>query len=82
MHINRVLVPVDFSPPSTLAVNYGVALARKLKAKLSLLHVVEQASALLYAFPLEAGKVESQRKEQAEKMLPAFVCSEDQDERD
>jgi len=82
MHVNRVLVPVDFSPPSTLAVNYGVALARKLKAKLSLLHVVEQTSALLYTFPIEAEKVDSQRKEQAEKMLPAFVCPEDQDDLD
>ena len=52
MNIKKVLVPVDFSPPSTLAVNYGVALARKLRAKLSLLHVVESPS-LLFRFPTE-----------------------------
>ncbi len=68
MHIDRVLVPVDFSPPSTLAVNHGVALARKLKAQLSLLHVVESGSALVYTFPSEADRVVTQRKEQAEKM--------------
>jgi nucleotide-binding universal stress UspA family protein len=77
MNINKVLVPVDFSPPSTLAVNCGVALARKLRAKLSLLHVVESPS-LLYRYPAEVEKVELQRKEQAENMLPALVSSEDQ----
>lgn len=82
MHIDRVLVPVDFSPPSTLAVNHGVALARKLKAKLSLLHVVESGSALLYTFPTVADRVVMQRKEQAEKMLPALVAPEDQDDLD
>ena len=82
MDIKRILVPVDFSPPSTLAVNYGVALARKLKAKISLLHVVESPGALLYTFPVEASKVEAQRKAQAEKMLPVFIGPEDQDDLD
>jgi nucleotide-binding universal stress UspA family protein len=82
MQIHRILVPVDFSPPSTLAVNHGIALARKLRAKLSLLHVVESPTALLYTFPTEAEKVEGQRREQAEKMLPILVSNEDQDDLD
>jgi len=82
MQIKKVLVPVDFSPPSTLAVNHGVALARKFRAKLTLLHVVESPSALLYTFPSEAEKVEKQRRDQAEKMLPALVSPEDQDDLD
>jgi nucleotide-binding universal stress UspA family protein len=82
MQIKKVLVPVDFSPPSTLAVNHGVALARKFRATLSLLHVVESPSALLYTFPTEADKVEAQRKDQAEKMLPMLVSDEDQDDLD
>jgi nucleotide-binding universal stress UspA family protein len=82
MQIKRVLVPVDFSPPSTLAVNHGVALARKFRATLSLLHVVESPSALLYTFPSEAERVEGQRKDQAEKMLPLLVSNEDQDDLD
>jgi nucleotide-binding universal stress UspA family protein len=73
---------VDFSPPSTLAVNHGVALARKLKAKLLLLHVVESPSALLYTFPTEAEKVERQRREQAEKMLPVLISPGDRDDLD
>jgi len=39
MQIKNLLVPVDFSPPSILAVNYGVALARKLRCRLTMLHV-------------------------------------------
>jgi nucleotide-binding universal stress UspA family protein len=82
MQIKKVLVPADFSPPSTLAVNHGVALARKYRATLSLLHVVESPSALLYTFPGEADKVVAQRREQAEKMLPLLVSDEDQDDLD
>ena len=35
MDIKHVLVPVDFSPPSQLAVNHGVALARALRGTLT-----------------------------------------------
>jgi nucleotide-binding universal stress UspA family protein len=65
-----------------LAVNHGVALARKFRAKLTLLYVVESPTALLYTFPSGAEKIEAQRKEQAEKMLPALVSPEDQDDLD
>lgn len=82
MQIKKVLVPVDFSPPSTLAVNNGIALARKFRAKLSLLHVVEAPSALLYTFPTESDRIEAQRKDHAEKMLPLLVGTEDQDDLD
>ena len=82
MHLNKILVPVDFSPPSTLAVNHGAALARKFRAKLSLLHVVDSPTALLYTFPTEAEKVERQRREQAEKMLPILISSEDRNDLD
>jgi nucleotide-binding universal stress UspA family protein len=82
MRINKVLVPVDFSPASTLAVNHGIALARKFKAKLSLLHVVETHTALLYTFPSGAEKVDRQRLAQAEKMLPILISPEDRDDLD
>jgi nucleotide-binding universal stress UspA family protein len=49
---------------------------------LVLLHVVESPSALRYTFPGEADKVEAQRKEQAQKMLPLLVSDEDQDDLD
>src|SRR5262252_7479937 len=87
MQIKRVLVPVDFSPQSTLAVNNGVALARKFGAKLTLLHVVEPPGALLhtlhlYTAPTQADKAEMERMEQAEKKLPLQVSPEDQDDLD
>jgi nucleotide-binding universal stress UspA family protein len=80
MHIKTILVPVDFSPPSTVAVNYGISLARKFRAKLTLLHVIEPATALTYAFPTESEKVEEARFERAERMLAAMVGPEDQDD--
>ena len=39
--ISRVLVPVDFSPHSELALRYATALAGRLGASVDLLHVVE-----------------------------------------
>jgi nucleotide-binding universal stress UspA family protein len=80
MHIKTVLVPVDFSPPSTVAVNYGMSLARKFRAKLTLLHVIEPATALTYTFPTESEKAEEERFERAERMLGAMVGPEDQDD--
>jgi nucleotide-binding universal stress UspA family protein len=82
MHIKKVLVPVDFSPPSTVAVNHGILLARKFRAKLTLLHVIEPATALTYAFPTESEKAEKARFERAERMLAAMVGPEDQDDLD
>jgi nucleotide-binding universal stress UspA family protein len=81
MKINKVLVPVDFSPPSILAVNYGVAFARALNAKLSLLHVVTPLPRELYT-RAEADKIETQRREWADNTLPTLVAPEDQDDLD
>ena len=74
MDIKNVLVPVDFSPPSRLAVNYGVSLARKFRAKLTLMHVVESLSAVAHP--------ESEPREQAMRMLSALLAPEDQDDLD
>jgi nucleotide-binding universal stress UspA family protein len=82
MRIEKVLVPVDFSPPSGLAVNYGIALARKFRAKLSLLNVVEPATALIYSFPTEGAKLEKEQSKRAWRMLPALVGPEDADDLD
>jgi len=39
--IKRILVPIDFSQPSLAALRYAVELARTLKARIELVHVVE-----------------------------------------
>lgn len=82
MRIEKVLVPVDFSPPSRLALNHGIAFARKFHAKLALLNVVETPNALLYTFPTESARIEKEHREQAWRMLPALVAPEDQDDLD
>jgi nucleotide-binding universal stress UspA family protein len=82
MRITKVLVPVDFSPPSTIAVNHAVLLARRFRAKLSLLHVIEPSTALMYTFPTESEAAERKRCERAERMLSAMLGPEDQDDLD
>jgi nucleotide-binding universal stress UspA family protein len=39
--LDRILVPVDFSPPSDRAIRYATTLANKFGARVSLLHVVD-----------------------------------------
>ncbi len=39
--VRRILVPTDFSEPSTVALRYAVELARRFCARLYLLHVVD-----------------------------------------
>lgn len=43
--LKRLLVPIDFSEPSEVALKYGVALARAFNARLYLLHVLPKAPA-------------------------------------
>ena len=60
----HILAPTDFSPNSDRAVEYAVELARQLGAKLTLLHIVPEPSALDY--PMEgipAEEIEGRRKE-------------------
>ena len=44
MQIKEVLVPTDFSPRSRLALDHGIAFARKFQARLTLLHVMDRVS--------------------------------------
>ena len=47
--IAHLVAPTDFSPNSVRAIDYAVQLARRLGAKLILLHVVPEPSALDYS---------------------------------
>jgi nucleotide-binding universal stress UspA family protein len=82
MDIKNVLVPVDFSPPSQLAVNYGVSFAREFRASLTLLHVIESGAAVVAGFPVESTAIKERRRDQALRMLSALVAPEDQDDLD
>jgi nucleotide-binding universal stress UspA family protein len=73
---------MDFSPPSRLALNHGIVLARTFHARLILLHVMEVPPALAYAYSTDYAKLEVQHREQASRMLSALVTPEDQDDLD
>jgi nucleotide-binding universal stress UspA family protein len=81
MKVGNILVPVDFSPPSLLAVKHGVSLARAFRSKLTLLHVVESIPPA-QAFSEIRVDVDELNREQAARMLTALVGSEDQDDLD
>ncbi len=48
-NFSHLVAPTDFSPNSEKAIDYAVQLARRLGAKLTLLHVVPEPSALDYS---------------------------------
>jgi nucleotide-binding universal stress UspA family protein len=76
MRIRNVLVPMDFSQPSLLALNHGIAFARQYQARLSLLHVVESSSVLNIAFPAETARIEIEHSAHAQRMLNALADAE------
>jgi glycine betaine transporter len=61
MSVQHILVPVDFSPYSDQAITYAMALAGKLQARVTLLHVIHEipigvgdmATALPYSYMQE-----------------------------
>jgi nucleotide-binding universal stress UspA family protein len=65
MRIESVLVPIDFSPASTVALNCAISCARQFRANLTLLHVLESRE---------------EDADQAHLKLSALVASEDQDD--
>jgi nucleotide-binding universal stress UspA family protein len=55
--INKVLVPIDFSPVSLNALETAIAICKRQLATLTLIHVVENTYVL---FPPEAGELQEQ----------------------
>ena len=41
MTVHHILVPIDFSPYAEQALDYAMALAQKLQARVTLLHVIQ-----------------------------------------
>jgi nucleotide-binding universal stress UspA family protein len=82
MDIKTILVPLDFSPPSRLALNQAIAFARRFHARLLLLHVMEAPPAAAYTYPADYAKIETQHRDQAWRMLSALVAPEDEDDLD
>ncbi len=70
--IRRILVPVDFSPPSRQAVAYAFALARQLQTTVILAHVVADSQSLLPSVP-EMHALELALRDAAARDLPELI---------
>jgi len=71
---SHILAPTDFSPNSARAVDYAVQLARRLGAKLTLVHIIPEPSALDYPIEgISAGEIE-RWKEEAERRMAAQLA--------
>jgi len=55
-HLERILVPIDFSEHSAVAVSQAAALAHKFRSQITLLHVNEFSGAYAPAAPLGFGR--------------------------
>ncbi|HEX7412668.1 MAG TPA: universal stress protein, partial [Bacteroidia bacterium] len=51
LNTNKILIPIDFSATSTLAVNHGAFLAKLTKGELILLHVQKKADLIDIIMP-------------------------------
>ena len=72
MTIQHILVPIDFSPHADQALDYALALAETLQARLTLLHVIEPlplsrdaTTAFPNAYLQELESAAQQKQEQA-----------------
>jgi nucleotide-binding universal stress UspA family protein len=68
IRINKILCPVDFSPPSTSAVNYAAGLALNYGAKLKLLHVVSPVMPVAYEF-VDTNELITQARDRSKHLL-------------
>ena len=82
MDIRNVMVPIDFSQPSRMALDYGVDLARVFQARLTLVHVMEPQPVLEGASAGEIARIELERREAALQQLGELVAPEDEDDLD
>jgi nucleotide-binding universal stress UspA family protein len=74
MQFKKILVPLDFSEPSKRALDCGLALATRLKAKLVVAHIVPEASVSTYPFPIESPSIETgQREKRAAQEIQALI---------
>lgn len=74
-HINRILLPVDFSPHSKAAVRFAADLARTMDARLALLHVVEPLPIPWFKqFPDELARGSAEALRQARHRLAALAA--------
>ncbi len=73
--INRILVPVDFSPRSKAAVRFAAGLARTMRARLGLLHVVAPLPPNSSRYRAEIRQYDAETKSEARRQLTALAAT-------
>jgi nucleotide-binding universal stress UspA family protein len=73
MRFKKILVPLDFSEPSKKALDYGLAFANRLKAKLIVAHIIPEVSMLEYAFPIENVAIEIKQRDSSLQEIQALI---------
>ena len=81
MEIKNVIVPTDFSVPAKMAVSCGVALARKFRARLTLVHVIDIRSRFAGDADIDR-EAEQELAWKAAQELSTLVSPEDEDDLD
>jgi universal stress protein A len=67
--LSHILVPTDFSPNSEKAMSYAIELAKLARAKVTLLHVVPEPSALDYTMEgIPADEIQEWQNEAAKRL--------------
>ena len=81
IELKAILNPTDFSESSRHASEYACSLARKYKAKLYLLHVIEEVSSAMYFDMMQTpplvelmAEVEEQARRALDDALPPDLC--------
>lgn len=72
---SNILVPTDFSPGSRLALDYALALARRLDARIHVLHVVEDPAitGMWTEAYLDIEALRDEREADARRLMRAFL---------
>ena len=73
--INRILVPVDFSPRSRAAVRFAALLAQTMHARLGLLHVVAPLPLSSSRYRAEIREYDAETKSEARRQLTALAAA-------
>ena len=73
MQFEKLLVPIDFSASSRMSLEYALAVARRFRAALTLLHVIKPSTVLTLTFPEEIMQVTKDEYDESQKRLSALL---------
>lgn len=74
LHLKKILVPLDFSPPSQQALRYGIRLATEFRAELIVIHIIRGIASRFPDAP-DLPAVSPEEQQDAEEQLSNIVSS-------